>query len=727
MKRFLLHCFGLALLCIYFFTRNNAALFLPYDGGYMRELMRFAFEWCHPGTVLALNPLQGLGSCSFPTNYWLSPSALLSYFLHGNSPDSTLVYTLITIELFGSVWYLARSLDANPATRIASSWSAAVLVMPFIVPPAVSYLSFYAISGIIPYIIEHMAISTLMVGAIIGIRLNEPRKALFYACFLTALIVYSILVYPIIVILSVPLVSLFVAFWLITQPTSFLLSYRTFFALAIFSLVLLVPFLFVFGLLLDTVPSFFSRELITGRPTWVFISILFHGPLHLGWGNDIVYLSGLSGGVIAIAKSTGRFRKGAMFYVPYCVSLLLTGLLSTFVFTSFRGPSMLYFEWFLWPFMFIYGSFLFEWLIRLLRDSNLALIRDASSMVLRFGAALPSELVIPLVAFLSISLCDKPKEVSALNMPPKITSFISILRNEAALTPGAPWRGSVATFNGNKPAGEGTKWEDNVSYDAALWQVTGNDHRAIGLWWHNIPTLFSYNQFMTPDYYYVTTRFFSAPNDLQQRSVVVLTHPDARLLELFGVRFMISERKLDLVNDMTLRDEFEWLWPGSTPSSSGDPSYRRAQFLYELRHPNLGDYSPNQQIFVKTANDAIQKMRDRNFDPAKQVIVSATIPQDLTAAERVSLVWDRNEIRVKATSPGCSLLVLPLAFSNCLDISSKHRRVEKCSPKLIRTDIALTGVLFSGDLDATISLRLGAFSSVFGKIFDYLDLKRFKM
>jgi hypothetical protein len=105
------------------------------------------------------------------------------------------------------------------------------------------------------------------------------------------------------------------------------------------------------------VPFFFNRELITGRPTWVFISILFHGPLHLGWGNSIVYISGLLGAIAAVRTTNGKVKKFAMFYLPYCICLLIVGLLLTFVFTSYRGPSMLYFEWFLWPFMFIYGAF----------------------------------------------------------------------------------------------------------------------------------------------------------------------------------------------------------------------------------------------------------------------------------------------------------------------------------------------------------------------------------
>ena len=679
------------------------------------------------GSGVTLNPLQGLGSFNFPINYWLSPATTLSYVLHGKPPNSVLIYTLITLEFFISMWILASALGASTTTRLVSSWLASIMVMPFIVPMSVSWLSFYLISGIAPSLIELLAFSNIILALILAIQLKYPRRAFVYAALLLAFIVYSIAVYTVSNLLSIPLAALLFAVCLLIQPPALVFSRRTMIGLLIFSFILICPFLFFLGLLIDTVPSFFNHELIAGRPTWEFISILFHGPLHLGWGNSMVYISGLLGGIAAVRSTNGQFKKVAMLYVLYCIGLLITGLLLTFVFTSYHGPSMLYFEWFLWPFMFIYGVFLFEWLFAAAKNSNFHLIRNAFTGLERCNSAVSPEIIIPMLVLVIVLCASKPHQVSALQMPPKRTSFISILQNEVALSPGSSWHGSVATFNGSSSAGQGASWHDNQSYDGTLWLVMGNDHRAMGLWWYNIPTLFSYNQCMPPDYYYAATRFFATPSDEQQRSVVVLTNPDTKLLGLFGVRFIITDKDLGITGDKILRDHFDWQWPGATSSSATDPAYHRQQFLYELKHPNLGNYTPCQQVVSNTADDAARKMKNPAFDPEQEVIVMDTISEQLIPAVHASLVWKKNEVKITATSSGSSLLVLPLAYSNCLKIKSSHDKSAKFKPKLVRADIALTGILFSGNLNATISPRFGPYDNVLGRITDYLELKHMKM
>jgi hypothetical protein len=160
-------------------------------------------------------------------------------------------------------------------------------------------------------------------------------------------------------------------------------------------------------------------------------------------------------------------------------------------------------------------------------------------------ATISSGLLLPVFFFGAVQAFSKPKAmadiVAPLQRPPGATQFTKYLQEQVALTPGSAWRGSVATFNGVRPANEGTDWPNNATYDSLLWQAIGNDHRSFGLWWYGIPTLFAYNQFMPPDYYLVMTRFFAKPADLQQRSVVVLTRVDTKLLRLFGARFRMTD------------------------------------------------------------------------------------------------------------------------------------------------------------------------------------------
>jgi len=171
--------------------------------------------------------------------------------------------------------------------------------------------------------IELLATSNVILALIIGIQLKSPRRAFVCAALLLALVVYSIAAYTVVNLLSIPLAVLLFVVCLFIQPSALVFSRRTMIGLLIFSVILICPFLFFLGLLIDTVPSFFNRELITGRPPWEFISILFHGPLHLGWGNSIVYLSGLLGGIAPFDRPPANLRKLQSCICPIAWACLL--------------------------------------------------------------------------------------------------------------------------------------------------------------------------------------------------------------------------------------------------------------------------------------------------------------------------------------------------------------------------------------------------------------------
>jgi len=61
-------------------------------------------------------------------------------------------------------------------------------------------------------------------------------------------------------------------------------------------------------------------------------------------------------------------------------------------------------------------------------------------------------------------------------------------------------------------------------------------------------------------------------------------------------------------------------------------------------------------------------------------------------------------IRIRAHSSGQSLLILPLQYSQCLEL-------DKPSAQLVRTNLVMTGLLFTSDIDARISNRFGYWST----------------
>ena len=218
---------------------------------------------------------------------------------------------------------------------------------------------------------------------------------------------------------------------------------------------------------------------------------------------------------------------------------------------------------------------------------------------------------------------------------------------------------------------------------------------------------------MPPDYYLVMTRFFAKPTDVQQRSVVVLTQFDAKLLRLFGVRFVISDDRLPEDANVTLRQSSEW-----------EAAQPRNQFLYEIARPNLGNFAPTRQVIEPTAMGAVAKMREVRFNPEQHVILQAPIPVTLSDVLESSVHWQKTELRVRAKSSGRSLLVLPLQFSRCLEVKLENKTAVAEEPSLIRSDIALTGVQFSKELDATIRLRFGPFDNVLCRARDFFEFRQ---
>ena len=165
--------------------------------------------------------------------------------------------------------------------------------------------------------------------------------------------------------------------------------------------------------------------------------------------------------------------------------------------------------------------------------------------------------------------------------------------------------------------------------------------------WH--PDAITYNQFMPPDYYFLMTRLFALPDDVQQRSVIVhSTRPNPPLLALFGVRYLIMDEKMPDVPNVSLKKFFQWRWPCGAGTQCNAAEYLRKQLLYELDHPNLGDYSPTIQIVEPTASGALARMVDPSFDPRRSVVLHASIPENLVVAERSAMFWEKAGLRINA-------------------------------------------------------------------------------
>jgi hypothetical protein len=148
-------------------------------------------------------------------------------------------------------------------------------------------------------------------------------------------------------------------------------------------------------------------------------------------------------------------------------------------------------------------------------------------------------------------------------------------------------------------------------------------------------------------------------------------------------------------------------------------------YAYELKDSNISGFSPLKLTTCSTAQAIIARLTAGDFDPVQEGIVQENISPALTPADHRKFIWGKNKVIVKADAPGMCLLVLPLQYSHCLALKSPTGG--RVNARLVRVDLALTGILFSRTLDAVIVPNYGPFSNVFAKFKDYSELKNLQL
>ncbi len=273
--------------------------------------------------------------------------------------------------------------------------------------------------------------------------------------------------------------------------------------------------------------------------------------------------------------------------------------------------------------------------------------------------------------------------------PPQLTPMAKALQDEVGLRPGGRFRGRVATLTGQSLRGSAT-WFDLTGFDNDVLRHFRNDHRTVGLWYYDVPTLFEYSPHITPPFYLITRTFLARPEDRQVRSVMTLRSADGRILRALGVRFVIADAPVTALTGARFRLRME----GSPPL-----------LLYELEDPNVGNYSPVNVRMARSARAALAEMAGKEFDPRRDVVVSEALSETLSPATWSALTVAADGLHVSARSAGVSLLLLPFEYSRCFDV--KQQATGRGLARVLRANLVETGVLFDQHLEATLRYVTG--------------------
>jgi len=138
--------------------------------------------------------------------------------------------------------------------------------------------------------------------------------------------------------------------------------------------------------------------------------------------------------------------------------------------------------------------------------------------------------------------------------------------------------------------------------------------------------------------------------------------------------------------------------------------------IYEIPNVNVGDFSPTKVTTARSAAEIVAALSGANFDFARQVVLSIEVYDRLVPARDMKLSVIRGGLHVSGYSDGISLVVLPQQYSNCL-------RAHDGRVRLLRANLIMTGLMFSGALDTDISFDYGIFSPGCRRA-DLVDMKQ---
>jgi hypothetical protein len=707
------------------FSQNEHCLMTGLDGNWYRVMFANEMVARAPFTQTGVDALSG----NFDAWYPLRPEYLLPHALALPfglpSFDKTYIYVLYSGLLALAIYLVARTLRTGRAVALAAGLLTCILAAPGFVDHLAQLFPLWQQN---PYWFQNTALGCFIVTAFWALDSDGRLKTVLLIATPTLCLALAVISSP---------HFLFMLPATCAYGAASLLSARRVVAdnlprLTAVLLMIAVPaalgiFTYYYAAIGYTSYRFFPQEIQHPLGGWMALSTAFWTSPFGAWMVSL----GLAGALWSSIVGVGRLRVFAITHLLVTCLFFAFGYWFSFLALSYRGSWPVYFETSVWPYALMFSVIAIAAALRLVLSG----VGEVLRLPRRFASALPGGAV-PAGAIAGLgslaAVLDWLRERSAAVMllgimlavasynigvvtapqrrdgcidggfaPIRPTPITEQLQRRIALTPGTPFRGLAATIDGVKPGRPGD-WIEFHDHDRTLWQDTGNDDRTVGLWRFNIPTLFQYHTFITPPYYLMLTEFLSRPEDHQIRSVVTMSRIDAPMMQLWGVRYLVTD-----------------LATGAGKTIAQEPTEDIGTLrLVELPHPNLGDYSPTEVREAKDFRSGLSIMHAPGFDGRRQVVAEAAPAGPFVPATGAELVYERDGFHIEAHSTGQSVLVLPVQYSHCWTAAGASE------PELFRADLMQLGLRFSGALDAELVFRFGPFLASGCRIEDLRDMSR---
>lgn len=259
-------------------------------------------------------------------------------------------YLIFSVELYLSTFLLSTLLRQGVLISSIAGWVVVLLGMPFHGLPAI-----YPVLSMAP---NYPLSQTVLILCLF--RLNGRTKDGYSAVVLATiafLLAHTALAHPTAIMLMAPILLIFSASILVASDNrrEVIVKLVSVIAGSVFLAILGFPS-YLIGIFQYTAPYYFASELFNDRTFYHFVSIAFH---HNDAGSVLLFLALI--GAALIAWFGGRFER--LFAIGLLLAILIitgAGEFTASYYESWRGPSPIYFEFFLWPIYAIFAAATFR-------------------------------------------------------------------------------------------------------------------------------------------------------------------------------------------------------------------------------------------------------------------------------------------------------------------------------------------------------------------------------
>jgi len=660
------------------------------DGQVLLTLVKNQSDFAGWNFGFSANPLQGLGDPWYFSNTRLIPELWVARLSSESDWQKLAVFGTAFAEIFLIVSWFSYWLGFSQQRAIVSGWLAAFLTGPLTYPP----LIFYAAEG--PQIAFLSTLPLIIVGLLEGIGRGAHWSDFFRTAAVCFLLWLHFAAFGLFVALTYPFLSIV---WFVFVTASWPNRNEFWRKLAWSGFLLGVVILsglpeILLGFIKNS--AFYSfRDLNPQTHDLNEGSILFRKTepiaLIVGW-------LGLLGAIYHAIFSRGRLQRFASATAIVGGLIVVASLLHAL--TGLFGAKPIYYEYLLWPVYPIFVASIMSagWKAGTLQTTDI--FGFAGTQLRRslwFFLPLFGLIVLHGSNYLRQIETDRPNIY-----PPTPTTLTEYLREEIGLNPGAPFKGRVVTWTGSRLPPK-TSWDQMFTLDMDLIRSTGNDHRTIGLWYNNVPTLIEFNHALSAIFYSVVREYLIENGDIQVRNILNMRGGNVQILRLLGVRYVLTDRPDPIAGTHRVRELRSQEHDGISLA------------VDEIPNVNLG-ISPTKTIPHLSNEQALAWLENGDF--SRVALLTDPNQGVLSAARNILINVEHSGIRVRATSSGRSLVIIPFAFSHCLRIKSDDNGQQ---PILLRADHVLTGLIFNESVDVTIQYRQGPFAGIRCRLNDFND------